>query len=231
MTPLVDLFGDGISMEFRLSYRGELLRSQHGQRGKRTREKHALRLEFHRQLADLWKRDPRLSSIDPEQLKDVVTHSEVFRGRFDVQRNAEKHIPLYEDTPLRGFLYQRPFRGYRFIPLVTGVMHADCRLEITISRSLRRGTILYAGDLDGRLKVLLDALSMPLQKSDLPCGVTGGDEICFCLLEEDVMVTDLCIESKQLLGEDPAGHVAEVEIDVIVRPVIQMLGTRDIHRA
>src|SRR6266545_4626061 len=126
-----------------------------------TEEKHKLRLEFHGQLMKMWKQSLVLKSINPEDLERVVENGKDGR-RFDVTRNAEGKVKLYQDTPLRGFMYQRKLQGYRFVPLITETMEAHCHLAITFRRPMKPKSIIYAGgDLDGRLKTLFDALAMP----------------------------------------------------------------------
>src|ERR1035441_423574 len=50
--------GDEKCMEFRLIYRGHL--PAEGRGGGRTKEKHLIRKEFHKQLRELWRQHPDL---------------------------------------------------------------------------------------------------------------------------------------------------------------------------
>lgn len=211
-------------MEFRLTYSGDMLRPQQTRGDARKIEKHALRQHFHEQLERIWRSDSRFSQINPLELGDAV-HA---KGMWDVQRNEENKIPYFEETPLRGFLYQRPLANYHFVPVVTRVMEADCHLKIVLRRPIKPGTIIYSGgDLDGRLKTLFDALAMPPQLQDLPEGITGSDGTCLCLLEGDELITGFSIDSEEW-AEAPSSHHAEVDITVTVRAVTLMYGTRHI---
>jgi hypothetical protein len=211
-------------MEFKLTYSGDMLRPQQVRGNARKQEKHALRLHFHEQLERIWRSDTRYSPISAEQLGDAV-HA---KGIWDVQRNAEKKIPYFKETPLRGFLYQRRLAGYRFVPMITRVMEAYCHLRILLRRPIRPGTIVYSGgDLDGRLKTLFDALAMPPQLQDLPEQITGSDDLCLCLLEGDELITGLSIDSEEWASAPSSLH-AEVDITVTIRAVTLMYGTRQI---
>jgi hypothetical protein len=210
-------------MEFKLRYNGDMLRPQQARDARRS-EKHALRLHFHEQLREIWRNDARYSQINPLEVGEAVYAGNI----WDVQRNAENKIPYFAGTPLRGFLYQRRLAGYRFVPMVTRVMEADCHLRIALRRPIKPGTIIYSGgDLDGRLKTLFDAFAMPPQQQDLPEGITGNDAPCLCLLESDELITGLSIESEEWRAA-PSSHHAEADITVTIQAVTLMYGTRQI---
>src|SRR5471030_2477981 len=50
--------------------------------------------------------------------------------------------------------------GYRFVPLATKALTLHCSLDILLLRPEGPG-VIYAGDLDNRLKTLIDGLRMP----------------------------------------------------------------------
>ena len=205
-------------MEFTLRYSGTMLRPQVG-RDARLDEKHALRLDFHKQLQELWRTDPRLSPIDPKTLQEPIPSEHM---RFDVQRKilSPAHAPLF------GYLYQLRLNGFRFIPLVTEPMEARCQLAIRWGRPTKPGRIIFSGgDIDGRLKTLFDSLRMPHTPSELPANIRGTDELCFCLLADDNVITKVSVESYRLLGDFPSDAHSEVDIDVTIRAVTPMLGT------
>ena len=58
----------------------------------------------------------------------------------------------------------------------------------------------FAGDIDNRVKTLLDALKMP-STGEIPPGASPGqdEDPLFCLLEDDSLVTRLSVEMDQLL--------------------------------
>ena len=60
-----------------------------------------------------------------------------------------------------------------------------------------------AGDIDNRIKVLFDALRVPLNDNEIPSTVTPdfGEDPFYCLLEDDKLITSFRLESDQLFGE------------------------------
>jgi hypothetical protein len=98
-----------------------------------------------------------------------------------------------------------------------------CELNITLLSQANPGSIFEqgkdGGDLDNRLKVLLDALSIP-QLSQLldPRGHPATDEDpFFCLLQDDRLVTKVTVASERLLRPPQSGEVASyVELDIRV---------------
>ena len=84
--------------------------------------------------------------------------------------------------------------GFRFVGLVGGLFGSNLVAEVKIEM-LRRdppGSIFSGGDIDGRLKTLLDGLRMPQSDQELhgfePSGDTTRD-FCVCLLTDDALVT------------------------------------------
>jgi hypothetical protein len=89
------------------------------------------------------------------------------------------------------------------------------------------GVIIFSGgDLDNRLKVLFDALRIPLKSEELDERAGREGEQFFCLLADDRLITDLSIESFRLLGPHPDDpNSVEVEVAVTVQAVTPMMGT------
>lgn len=74
-------------MEFRLIYRGKLPAEASGKGGKRTDEKHAIRKEFHKQLATLWKENHILSQWSIKSIRKIITLTQgAPRGYLPVTR-------------------------------------------------------------------------------------------------------------------------------------------------
>jgi hypothetical protein len=114
-----------------------------------------------------------------------------------------------------------------WVPLVihSKELHLTCQLDIRIKSCAGAGDILTGGDLDNRLKLLLDALTVP-QEEQFPKTVPLkghdylNDHFFFCLLQDDRLVTRLSIRAEPLLAPAPEGSDrswAEVEIGVVVR--------------
>jgi hypothetical protein len=110
---------------------------------------------------------------------------------------------------------------FTFLPLVSsriGGLFAE--LDILFLRHQRPGDLLrHGGDIDNRLKTLLDSLRVPQAKqNEIPLGESPHpDEVPFyCLLEDDALVTKLTITTDQLL--EPGGpSEASVVIHVTVK--------------
>jgi hypothetical protein len=129
------------------------------------------------------------------------------------------------EVGLEVFMFKHKVRGLTFLPLVTFPMEAHCYLAIRFGRPARPGSIFFGkGDIDGRIKTVVDALRMPHQDTELPEDA-GGDEYNLCLLADDNLVTRLSITSYQLLtGYDRDSYV-DLDIDVTIRAITPMLGT------
>jgi hypothetical protein len=90
-------------------------------------------------------------------------------------------------------------------------------LTITLLRPEPPGRIVtQGGDIDNRLKTLLDALKIP-RESELPAGeVPSEDESpFFCLVADDALITSLDIKTDRLL--DPSAKASEVVLLIRVK--------------
>ena len=122
--------------------------------------KHNLRRHFHAQLSELWKQAPLASRLDLTA--------------------AEPSLPNSVSLSMKS-------GGFRFVPLVSSKLHGVAELDVVMLRPGAPGEILKGGgDIDNRLKTLLDALKVP-DSNALPAGCTpqGGEDPLFCLLEDD----------------------------------------------
>lgn len=156
-----------------------------------VKEKHALRRAFHPQLAHLW-------------------------GQLPLREYSQYLSP----TPSNGSL-SLVFRlgKFDFVPLVSERINLICHLEILLLRREEPGSVIsQGGDVDNRLKTLLDALRMPRNLTELPLEETPqpGEQPFFCLLEDDRLVTRIGITTDRLLT---AGHESEIflVLHVLVR--------------
>lgn len=81
------------------------------------------------------------------------------------------------------------------------------------------GKIYQGGDIDGRIKTLVDALAMPRHVEQVLEKNRQTDPI-FCLLEDDFFVSGFQVESERLLGDQnstPDFVRLTIEVDVRVR--------------
>jgi hypothetical protein len=164
-------------------------------------EKHALRRVFHSQLRQLWQQKP-LSAF----WKTLVDRT----------------------VPDQSLNVVRDIHGFTFVPLVCEKTSLVAELSITLLRPEPPGAIVtQAGDIDNRLKTLLDALKVPSEPTALPPGTAPaeGENPFFCLLEDDNLITALAVKSDRLLEPDLDARQAEVLINVRVRALQVFFGT------
>jgi hypothetical protein len=109
-------------------------------------------------------------------------------------------------------------RGSRtFFPLVRNTLALNCGLKIQFLRQEARGRLFNSGDLDGRIKLLLDALSVPQAENQM-CDDPACPNPLFCLLENDNLVTAFDVQSEQLLSlPNQDENVVRLVVNVDVR--------------
>jgi hypothetical protein len=186
----------GSALRFRLFYSGPLLASQGGERAgqpeRRPEHKHALRKEFHKQLKGLWEADRFLRE----------TRFPKYRRDYDTQRligEASGWNSRTEETVSMSEWVADKYRenGYRFVPLVRGEFALSCKLDVLFLRIGDGHSVFTAGDVDNRIKTLIDALCKPLSGSSLRGNETPGEgeDPFYCLLEDDKLITGFGVET------------------------------------
>jgi hypothetical protein len=178
-------------MKFRLLYEGEIAPRQKA----KIEDIHAIRMALDAQLRALWQFPP-LSISAPSLL------------RYKVEGDPTS-IGLAET---RG--------ACPFLPIVSKKIDLLCALDITFLRRQAPGQLIGdGGDIDNRLKTLLDALSVPpLAQQDFFRKVlpeTPGDMI-HCLLQDDSLVVRLGVETDRLLRPTTGEYdlVALIQVSV-----------------
>jgi len=133
------------------------------------KDKHSLRLHFSQQLHELW----RNRADRPDLL---------FRALPDLTKDS----------------FSKRVGPLRFAALVSKGRVAE--LDITMLRPEAPGSIISkGGDIDNRIKTLLDGLRQPASSDELPDGLAATDDVYLCLLEDDRLVTQLSVRTQQLL--------------------------------
>jgi hypothetical protein len=174
-------------VEFTLYYRGPL-KANSG-----PKEKHRLRQHFHGQLKELWRQVP-LSE---------------YRQHLD-PNHRERPLGLEHEQTLT---VARTVGEFTFAALICDLFAMMAHLSITLLRPEPPGRIVtQSGDIDNRLKTLLDALKVPDHLQALPKGAapSADERPFFCLLEDDNRISGLNIRTDRLL--DPLAHPSEVVI-------------------
>ena len=143
------------------------------------KHKQFVRRVFHKQLDHLWRIEP-------------------------LKGQASKFLdPGYELSVVQ------QVDEWNFTSVVNEKNHLIAELDITILNPESPGSVItQGGDIDNRLKTLLDALSIPqrnqIPKDDAPRPNEGQFH---CLLEDDHLVTGLKVSVDQLLGETATDDV------------------------
>jgi len=194
-------------MDFYLRYRGPLPSASRSET--RVNEKHDIRAALSPQLRDFWMKAPQLELLRAS-IDDLFTQT-VKGGRVEVPKPRET---LYD------FLYNVEFKKCFFTPLITRSMELTCQLDIRFLRRERPGANTQGGDLDNRLKTLLDGLRIPMAEDEIPNSLSPGERY-FCLLEDDSLVTHLNIETSQLFGPLD-GHEKENDVDLSIHVTVKV---------
>jgi hypothetical protein len=162
----------GETMEFRLVLRGHLPPDKRGT----VPVKHRIRQELHPQMRTLWQQHPTLrGSFDPDKRKGGLSRVEELANIYKVC-------------------------DFRFVPLVKKKDFA-CELDILL---LRRQEPFRAfdpvGDLDGRVKTLIDGLRMPQNGQEIGENTPAEDEDpFFCLMDDDSAIFNFRVNVDRLL--------------------------------
>jgi hypothetical protein len=204
--PLEDDSFEGPIMRFRLTYEGELKASQKDaldqQIDRIAEHKQSIRKVFHRQLKHLWATNKFLRERREDPKIKTVDHRPVGDGAAYWGSGDDEKIPLNEYI---ADLYRE--NGYRFVPLVREEVSLLCSLSILFLRRDIPGSVFSAGDLDNRIKTLIDCLRKPRSANELRGNETPseGEDPFYCLLEDDKNVTALVVETDTLL-DPPSGN-------------------------
>jgi hypothetical protein len=127
----------------------------------------------------------------------------------------------YQDRsylPADGYV-GRSVRGVEYVPLITEALSLRAELEIFfLSNRLPGSLINSSGDIDNRLKTLLDALSVPEKPQQVPQDAeTEKDGRVFCLLEDDRLIVRLDVSNDRLLSIPSTSR--DTLVLIRVRPV------------
>lgn len=209
-------------VKFTLTYDGPLPSS--GNKAK-NRTKWEIRERLHPQLKDLWSTHPALRAVEDN-----------------------RHFPKQGGTALRQVHHQHPGpvwnmewappekpdildlcepinkHGAWFRPLVRESYALHCGLKVLFLRKEKPGKVYQGGDLDGRIKTILDALTMPQHKEQVfgqngeQTPIYGEQTPIYCLLEDDSLVSGISVESERLLtDQNHTGDFVKLTIEVDVR--------------
>jgi hypothetical protein len=164
-----------------------------------------IRRHFHAQIRELWSREPITPDNNPTST-----------GAKWLRRAPEA----------REISHIRNVGAFTFAPLVTANSRLFADLEILFLRPGMPGDVLRnAGDIDNRVKVLIDSLRMPAQPNEMPDGDVPlpEEDPLFCLLEDDKLVSSFLVTTDRLLEPGPLDAKALIVIHVNVRASVLTL--------
>lgn len=187
-------------MEFTLFYRGQLRANS------RPKVKHELRQKFHKQLQVLWAQPPF------NELQRYLEESD------PPEKELEPGETRYAEIISPHFYIIKKVEAFSFAPLVCSQFHLTASLDITLLRPGPPGNLVKAGgDIDNRLKTLLDALKAPLTSGEIhkDAAPEADETPFFCLLEDDSLITGLSVRTDRLL--ENSSHPSETLILIRVK--------------
>lgn len=197
-------------MEFRLTYAGPLNATQRDpledKPPKHTKNRRHIRKAFHGQLKRLWSEIPALKNGKGggPMLISMGGDRQYVPPLTDIESLAERHAHY----------------GFNFVPLVTKELDLICGLDILFLRPDKPGSVVWAGDIDNRIKTLLDAMRIPEPGENYSARQPEPDEQpFFCLLEDDSLISKISVETDRLL--EPINNEAtdaRLVITVRIRP-------------
>ncbi len=215
-------------MRFTLTYDGPLPASANKPK---NQAKWDIRKAFDPQLRDLWTSHPALRAVEdnrhfpksggatltqvhhqyPGPVNKPLSASNIRRvGVLGEEEKAREILDLCEPIERHGAWFR---------PLVRDSYALHCGLKVLFLRKEAPGKVYQGGDIDGRIKTLMDALTMP-QHAEQILERPSETAPLFCLLEDDSLVSGLHVESERLLtdGKEPKDFVRLIiEVDVRVR--------------
>jgi hypothetical protein len=203
-------------VKFTLTFEGRLPSS--GNKAKNG-AKWDIRNRLHPQLKDLWENNAALRDIELNRIWPKGGNM-----LFHAHHSEPPPPPLKQmvgDHSLDLCASIDKF-GVWFKPIVRESFALHCGLKIMFLRKEIPGKLYQAGDLDGRMKTIIDSLTMPrhVEQMSNVCLITTPEVPIFCLMEDDSLVSGLNIESEKLLdgGEYPEDYVKlTIEVDVRIR--------------
>jgi hypothetical protein len=180
--------------------------------------KHEIRRCFHGQLKQLWETNDFLNSYrrHPDDNIDSrpIYNSEAWWGSNDSDKISLKDYIAVRFTE----------NGYKFVPLVCEEFSLQCSLDILFLRRDMPGSAIQAGDIDNRVKTLIDTLRKPNHAQELKGNETPkvGEDPFFCLLQNDKLISQFSVETDRLLDEvcpeEADKRKAKVIITVELKP-------------
>lgn len=202
-------------MRFHLIYSGPL--SASGNKSK-AQEAAAIRGELSGQLRTLWNTHHSLQVLKLDGARHQSGGIATGYGGWSKLRPRE--VALNDpDSKYTDLLPPIEVAGTEFLPLVRKSLDLNCELDILFLRQEDPGALITkGGDVDNRIKTLLDALRMPSPEEQRRIPTPGND--LHCLMESDALVSRLNVDTDRLLF--PQGECAN-EVHLVIGVTVNVL--------
>lgn len=203
-------------MKFTLTFEGSLPPSANKSKAEGVWR---IREHFHPQFLDLWDSHPALKTVMAQRLFPEAGGTLLLTGGHHSSAKRTKAFASGSSTRKMDLCAPFEKHGVNFVPLIRETFALHCGLKVIFLRKEPPGRVYQGGDLDGRLKTLVDALAMPQHKEQVFKSETTPNPI-YCLLEDDSMVSGLDVQSERLLTDQnhPKDYARLIiEVDVRVR--------------
>jgi hypothetical protein len=131
------------------------------------------------------------NSVDPPPNTRIIRKVVAIRGVIGDAARSWVELIASQHTTAFG----------QFVPLVRESNGFNCELTILFLRRDAPGSLFtQGGDIDNRIKRLLDGLRMPQNKDELGGDVFGECETpLYCLLQDDKLITSMNVVTDRLL--------------------------------
>lgn len=212
------------AMKFTLTYDGPLPSSGNKSKPAVVWE---IRKAFHPQLKDLWQSHPALRQVEGNRYFPKYGGATLTQGHhlhptplIGVKREEFGVIVPPDTGELLDLCEPLPKHGTWFVPLVRDSYALHCGLKVLFLRKEAPGKVYQGGDVDGRIKTLIDALTAPQHREQVLEERKQREDAIYCLMEDDSLVSGLAVESERLLTDQ--NHDKDfvrlvIEVDVRVR--------------
>jgi len=134
-----------------------------------------------------------------QSVGEKIKHKQEIRRYFHPQLSRLWSVDHYLKNNLKDsdkYLFQR--NKFSFLPIVGEHFNTICKLDILFLRPERPGNV--RGDIDNRIKTLLDSMRVPseseIPSDDLP---REDENPIYCLLEDDSFIKDMSVTTDYLL--------------------------------
>lgn len=209
-------------MKFTLVYDGPLPPTANNSRNSGER-KWTIRKKFDPQLRQLWAARHDLihlrdNSIVSKDGKYIWAQSHPLHPELEVATRPMRPFHAETDINLCEPIHKQ---SRTFFPLVRKPLALTCGLKVLFLRNEPRGRVFQGGDLDNRIKTLVDALAVPVEDTryDDPSLI----DPVFCLLEDDALVSAFDVRSERLLS--PTG-TQDTEVRLVIEVDVRISSPR-----